>query len=659
MFKEKYIRDNDALHASEDNLDTILASAVQKPKRKTVRIVTAVAAFVLVCTAAVAGVVLFGNSDGDIVVQPSIESYSEIYDHIEARPTYGFGNSLAALMGGTGSVSMNSAISDSAVAADGGVDYGAFAEGENSTPEYSGTNTQIENVDEADIVKTDGEYIYKLTGGYVHIIKAENGQMKEVSRTFTTIAENNEDGSSVSRSPYEMYIIGDRLVLLLQEYRHYKNEDATNGKPFGYYSEQYAVVSVYDITDRSSPQLVNTHYQSGNYMSSRLIGDNLYVVSDFYLSSIGSESYLDGYVPRCGTTDSLDYVAPENISIIGDEPQCEYTVLASYNIADATAVQSVNAAFGGYETVYSNGEYILIGIRQNNTEISGEEGLERTERSSSTTLLLYRLDNGTITACAQGEIPGYLVNQFALDMHNDTLRVVTTVNRSVEQKTEAGYDYSTEQSNALYILDMNLETMGKIENVAPGERVYSVRYDGDIAYFVTFRNVDPLFSADLSDPTAPKILGELKIPGFSEYMHIYAENRLFGLGSSANEETGSVTGLKLSMFDTSDKTNLKELTTLELPDLYSEAGANHKAILINPQRGLIGFPTNEGYKLYTWSDNAGFTSLHTLDVEGVERGLFIGDYFYITEEQKIHSFSMSDYGAVDSVKLSVFAEKAE
>ena len=186
-----------------------------------------------------------------------------------------------------------------------------------------------------------------------------------------------------------------------------------------------------------------------------------------------------------------------------------------------------------------------------------------------------------------------------------------------------------------------------------------MRFDGDIAYFVTFRQTDPLFTVDVSDPTAPKILSELKIPGFSEYLHKYSEGRLFGLGYDADEE-GVTDGMKLTMFDVSDPTAVSEKTTLKLDAYWSEALHNHKAIVISPQKDIIALPLEDGYTIFGYSDEQGFYRRAEMQFEGAwggdMRGLFIGEHFYVVDASRAAKYSMTDFAKLDEV---VFNEDGE
>jgi uncharacterized secreted protein with C-terminal beta-propeller domain len=276
-----------------------------------------------------------------------------------------------------------------------------------------------------------------------------------------------------------------------------------------------------------------------------------------------------------------------------------------------------------------------------------------------TKLVLFKIDGGSITEKASATVPGMLKNQFSIDEYKGAFRIVTTVQTYITKIYTDGedtYDYVNLRANALYTLDGNLNVLGRIEDVAKDEVVYSVRFDGDIGYFVTFRQVDPLFAVDLSDPRAPRIIGSLKIPGFSDYMHVYKDGLLFGFGHDADEKDGRVRGLKLSMFDVSDPANLNEIHTKKLDAYWSDASYNHKAILVNADRSLIAFPAEGAYYVYGYDKQTGFYQKAKIDAgdnlwDGSLRGLFIGECFYVCSAERITAYALSDFVKLASLKL--------
>jgi uncharacterized secreted protein with C-terminal beta-propeller domain len=231
------------------------------------------------------------------------------------------------------------------------------------------------------------------------------------------------------------------------------------------------------------------------------------------------------------------------------------------------------------------------------------------------------------------------------------------VRSNASDKPSIGVSQSS-QYNCLYTLDSNLLIIGKIEKLASGERVYSVRFDGDIGYFVTFRQVDPLFAVDLSVPSNPTVLSALKIPGFSQYLHPYSDTLLFGLGRDADEQSGKAGFLKLSMFDVSDPKNVSEKSKLIIDGVYySDAISNHKAIIVDAVNNIIAFPADGKYLIYSYSPVSGFKQEAALQSPGGSkyyynvRGLYIGDFFYVVSNSGISSYSMQGYKNISEIQF--------
>ena len=209
------------------------------------------------------------------------------------------------------------------------------------------------------------------------------------------------------------------------------------------------------------------------------------------------------------------------------------------------------------------------------------------------------------------------------------------------------------------MLDDDLKIIGIISDLAPDEQIYSVRFDGEVGYFVTFRQVDPLFSVDLSNPAAPKIMGELKIPGFSQYLHVYGEDLLFGLGMTADEKTGRTGSLKLSMFDVSNPYDVTEKHQLVLEENYSTALYNHKAILVAKEKDLIAFPVDKGYKVFGYDEMTGFINVGEIETDnwcGDSRGVYIDDYFYVCSDKQIYILDMNNFALAKELTIGKDAD---
>lgn len=335
-----------------------------------------------------------------------------------------------------------------------------------------------------------------------------------------------------------------------------------------------------------------------------------------------------------------------------------YTVISSIDMEKAELLSS-KSLLGVGGTVYMNSKNLYIATARYEYEQSDEYQQEQytvVEHKNSNFTDIVRIElSADINVSANGSVSGQLLNQFSMDEYNDYLRVVTTVDNSSykifsdDKHGLAKYEWDEEVlSNSLYVLDDQLQIVGAIEEMGEDERVYSVRFDGDIGYFVTFRQTDPLFAVELSDPSNPKVLSALKISGFSEYLHVYGDNKLFGLGMEADEETGITQCMKLSMFDISDPADVTECAKILIEDCYwSEALYNHKTILISEEKNMIAFPVEGRYVVYGYSDEMGFYIRASFDVDEMDiynvRGLYIGDYIYICSTELIEVFDMSEF----------------
>ena len=594
-------------------------------------------------------------------------SYEDVYAAIEElnRGTdYRFAKGEFDLVEESGAVPMPSSAPTSGAMADkpaNDMDMGNSAGGGG----YSETNVQVEGVDEGDIVKTDGEYIYVLRPyidgrSELAIFKADGENTSRVAaltvcKTNSDFTPYNEkDGySSVNESAYEMYVTGGTLAVVTN-YNSY-SETLTNGM-YKYENIQTEKVYIYDITNRASPVLRATLGQDGYHIASRLIGDKLYLVSSYYVYDY-EQSRPETYIPRIYTGDSSALVASDCIVISPDFSSTKYTVICSYDLSAATLVD-VKTTLGGGDIVYMNGNslYIAGAASAQSESEPREESVYKVVKyttQSVTDITKYDISGGAISLAASGRVPGYLNNQFSLDEYAGHLRVVTTTRVQAwtaytdEQFGWTNYDWENSAThNALFVLDGSLDIAGSIENLAENETVQSVRFFGDVGYFVTFERVDPLFAVDLSNPTSPIILSELKIPGFSQYMHGFSDGRLFGLGMDADPETGRTTTMKLSMFDTSDLKNVTEKHTFLLDSYYSNALYNHKAILISSEKDIIAFPSDSGYDIYGYSDNSGFykrASVTGLDWYGDSRGLYIGDCIYVVMSDRLAILELDSF----------------
>ena len=501
--------------------------------------------------------------------------------------------------------------------------------------DYSGTNIQEAGVDEGDIIKTDGTWIYILKqDGSFSIVRANDGAPKVESTTKL------EKTGLSNREIREMYLDGDRLIIVEEGIcTALEKDNEIYRTSTGYQT----VLSVWDIADRTQPEQIGMLRQDGYYKDSRKNGDFVYLFTSYmpYIAETYEESTI---VPRING-DEVAY----NQFYLPEKPASEnYLIISSVDITKPEEVKDQKVLVSGADSFYVSTENIYV---TNENYNSGRDTVV-------TEIAKFHYKDGRITGVAAGSVKGYLNDSFSLNEYDGTLRVVSTY-----------YDEMWEEWNALYILDEKLQQLSAIEDLAQGETIRSARFFGTTGYFVTFRQTDPLFSVDLSDPENPKVLGELKISGFSSYLHFYGENLLLGIGYEADENTGSTTGLKLSMFDISDPANVKEVSRTVLPGMtWCPAIEDYKSILVDPDKNLIGFYCDKRYFVYSYDETGGFTRELLCDFYGDEflgvsdqtgqeqgtseiaatvdydnmRGLYIGDYLYLAGNDFVAAYDMKD-----------------
>ena len=351
------------------------------------------------------------------------------------------------------------------------------------------------------------------------------------------------------------------------------------------------------------------------------------------------------YTARAEKTKRLDCI---DIAYFKDTNNYNYMIVGGFNINNNNEV-NIESFFGASDEIYASENNLYI------TQMAYNE--DYSYNNSKTIIYKFNLSNSHISMQCKGEVKGYLNNQFSMDEYEGNLRITTTV-----------YNEKDNTSNQLFILDENLQQIGKIENLAEGEQIYAVRFMGKFGYIVTFEQVDPLFVIDLKDPTKPEVKGELKIPGYSSYLHPYDETHVIGIGYNTKANGyGGITNdnMKVSMFDVSDLENPKELFNISIGEDYthSDIGYNHKALFYNKNKNLIGFPlTYRGYQskddkngfiiLKINLDNNEFEKygeiLQEIDYKtNIDRGIYIQDILYTLSESEIVSY---DLNAIQKIK---------
>lgn len=566
-------------------------------------------------------------------------------------------------------------------------------------PDHTGTNLQHEGVDEADIVKTDGRYIYTVFSDGIKYLCVTpitpEGVGEPVRMKLDLGSSDKHSRTSEEYYPLEMYVSGGRLVLIANRFKRevdpeeleiYRDKlrsqfEELDPETRGEFDDWIADLSVdydgdgeaddwypywmkrtvetgvwvgfFDIADPTNPVFIGSSGFSGTYSSSRVRDGVLYIVTTEYVS-VSDDDDPEKIVPRV-YEDSVGSPVPED-SIYYDPVRggaCFVTLgsvmLDTGRISDAVSLLSDDAQ------LYMSPEDIFIYsvVYDYSSSVFGGAYSSKTE----TDIIRVTADGADLKVAARGSVEGSPVNQFSFDQYGDHLRVVT---RRSSYSNTLGVDKSLDDS-ALFVLDGDLEIVGSVGDCGRGEQLRSVRFDGDYAYFVTFRTTDPLFCADLSDPANPVILSQLKIPGFSTYLQPYGEGLLLGIGQDADEETGRTGGLKLSMFDVSDKTDVTEKHKLILSseNQWSEALYNHKAILADVNKNLIGFAAgDEAYFLYGYDPDNGFFERARIDLGGRllswygVRGIYAGSLFYVAGPDGIIVLDPQEASVVTSVNFA-------
>ncbi len=673
-----------------------------------------------------------GNISDTLAAQSSFKKFSnpeEIRQFFEGR-------SQSAGSGSVMSVAADSAVKEAAPVASGLGGGGG----------YSTTNVQVEGVDEADIMKTDGKNLFAVSDKNLLIFDPKGGETKLLSTTV------------LDSRPQELYLAGDKLVVF-----GYVDSAAMAADSLMRIFPTNTFLAVYDISDRSKPSLVRRLEFEGGYVSSRLIENRLYFITTTY----NYYPVADRLLPRVaengavisGEASSDKYLYPDVYYI--DTPSAyNATTVAVLDIASPSdPLYSQVYVMPAGETVYASEKSLYLAYtkylneyqlrmdvakeilynRLNDRERSRIDAiaaidsaiLSDDEKASKVNQVIeayfYRLTEaertqvtkeldeefgrryadinkelektvihkiafagGRLEYHGSGEVSGRLLNQYSLDEHDGNLRLATTRNRSwaipfFSAVSDAKIVLPAPQNDSysnVYVLDQNLKTVGSIEDLAKGEQIYSVRFMGNRAYLVTFRQTDPLFVLDLSDPAQPKVAGQLKIPGFSNYLHPYDETTIIGIGKMAIDKGAQgveIQNLKLSLFNVSDPSQPKEKASLTIGGKNSDSVALYdpKAFLFSRERQLLVIPATltkpdatdyqidfQGSVAFTitadsikergrvgFRTNASFEENGAYVDDSARRNLYIGDFLYSYSPATLKVSQLADLKPVAGIDL--------
>lgn len=560
------------------------------------------------------------TATGAVLSLASAKDYEQIYKYVQAAADEDTARYDTGMADGAALYSEEKAAADQAVT-------------------HSDTNVRTEGVGEGDIVKTDGKYLYIMSMDKVQILNIESEEMKQAG----TI--------SMDANDYliEIYLKDDKLVCV-----YARTTDKTDSQGV-IRSVPYTVAETFDVSDPANPKSLGEMSQSGSFHTMRVSGDYMYLLSTFYADISGPKDDISSYVPEVqGKLIESNYIL-----LPQQEKGRVYTVVTSFSLKDPTKQTDHLAFFGDGSQCY---------VSQNNIYVYDTIYDAKVSRVTQTEIRKVSYKDGKLDGTGHAVIDGVINDSFSIDEYDGFLRVVTTIRENDDTsggvnpllRIDSASDASSQvedSSNALYILDQDLKEIGKLENLAEGEKVYSARFMGDTCYFVTYKQVDPLFSVDLSDPKKPRVLGELKIPGFSDYLHPYGEGLLLGIGMDVEEDGATVNGVKLSMFDISDPKNVEEVHKTVLEECYStDVSYNYRAAFVDVEKNLIGFPgyqEQQEYYIYSYDKEKGFTCVFEKKLSGYSevRGLYAGDRFYLVTEGTVESYRLDNFEKVDDVVL--------
>lgn len=604
--------------------------------------------------------------------------------------------------------------------------------------DYSTTNIQVAGVDEGDIVKNDGNYIYAISGQKVIITQAVPADQAQIISSF-----------DAGYTPSGLYISGDKLAVFGSNYniKPLKEYSKINGNR----NKNYSDLTVYDISDRKNPKQEKQYDFEGSYQDSRMIGDYIY----FITSTNPSYIYYDNNQPIPYVLEDGAVLAPGKIPEVYyfDFPYLSqnFTTVTAIDIKDSGKdVQNETYVLDGnqnYMYVSQNNIFITFSKYTSEQELMVEATkellipklnakdqerikeiedvksyiLNSSEKSAKIAAIFERyyaslndkdqeqlnsevqakikekyekiagemqktvihkiaIQNGDLQYKSQGEVSGKVLNKYSMDESADGyFRIATTVDASWSLYS----DLQSKSYSNLFVLDSNMKKTGEIKNIAEGESIYSVRFMQDRAYMVTFQRVDPLFVISLADPGSPQIIGQLKVPGYSTYLHPYDDNKIIGLGKNTDNSGKETGGIKLSLFDASDVSNPKEISKYVLGEYGSDSLAlsEPKAFLFSKEKNLLAIPavvrTPDGNNNYYGKivsaglavfniDDQGFTLKGLINhsdktdkyyyERGAKRSLYIGDNIYSLSDNYLKINRLSDLENVKSLDISASGE---
>ncbi|WP_339252112.1 beta-propeller domain-containing protein [Sporosarcina sp. FSL W8-0480] len=546
-----------------------------------------------------------------------------------------------------------------------------------ASADYSSTNIQVEGVDESDFVKTNGDYLFTISDGTsVQIIDIRDSSKMKVASVLKM--EENHYAS-------QLFLHDDLLIVLGDKYEPYSEKKIAADMIMP--ANSMSTVKIYSIQDRENPEFIREIGIEGYLNSARKTGDMLYLVTNMH-PYLWAMDTIEGETLRPVILDSKEekeksYLEFKDISILPGAMEASYTVITAIDLSTPeTGKLETKGFLGSSNQMYMTKDHLYLTAMKYEMEKSprGMEMMIWNPGKASTEFFKFKLNGTKIEFYSSAELKGTILNQFSMDEYNGNFRVVMTEGNMWDEKNPS--------KNHLFIMNDGMQQVGSVEGLAEGERIYSARFMGDKAYMVTFRETDPLFVLDVADPTNPKVLGELKIPGFSNYLHPLDESHLIGFGydtvAEKNPHGGEpriiTKGMKISVFDVTDFHNPKEKYTEIIggQGTYSPIQYDHKALFQHKNLNLFGFPVSiyeetdkefeldykgSGALVYEITPNNGIVLKGDL-VKGKTRGqlyeewesqvqrlVYSGDRLFTIASREISSYDLNTFNEIKTLKL--------
>ena len=565
-----------------------------------------------------------------------------------------------------------------------------------SVDRVSTTNVQVVGIDEPDIVKTDGEtlFISELFTQNAGVVEERFGiaddfypgfyGSNEVTKVVNALPVSNLAIQAEIDASGDLLLEGDYLIVI-----------------------GYEAISAYDISDPSQPEEAwRTEFGSNSqYHSARMYNGELFLITNDYIQygspcpyavlegditlSVACTDIWHPTVPTTADTtftaarinpatgdvkDTLSFVGSAGQSTVymsGEHLYVSYVVppdpietlyqfattegsqffdsamierieeIRSYDISSQSKQNELDVVLNDL-----SGSITEPDMRrefENNFSNAGKAFFEQNKRSFEHTGIMKIGLGGNMAIVSTGQVPGVPLNQFSFDEYNDHLRVATTVGEPNWQYGWLGFGSRDDSVNDLYVLNDELDVVGTVQDLGAGERIYSTRFIGDKGYMVTFREIDPFYVFDLSDPASPQQTGELKIPGFSSYLHPVTDDLILGVGEEDNQ-------VKLSLFDVSDERNPEEVSKYILDEYWSEAVNNPHAFLQDPETEMVFIPGSQDGYIFSYA-NAELRLEKAVSRIQARRAVYINQYLYVIGRSQLVVLDQSTWERVAEIEL--------